>query len=109
MKNTSPLLKLIIAVLLILCLFHMPYGFYVLVRFAAMAVFAYLSYEYFKAKKDGLGFLFAALAVLFQPFFKIYLGRVIWNIVDVIIAILIVYIVAREIKKINRIFPIDDF
>lgn len=77
----------------------MPYGFYVLVRFAAMAVFAYLSYEYFKAKKDGLGFLFAALAVLFQPFFKIYLGRVTWNIVDVIIAILIVYIVAREIKK----------
>lgn len=77
----------------------MPYGFYVLVRFAAMAVFAYLSYEYFKAKKDGLGFLFAALAVLFQPFFNIYLGRVIWNIVDVIIAILIVYIVAREIKK----------
>lgn len=80
----------------------MPYGFYVLVRFAAMAVFAYLSYEYFKAKKDGLGFLFAALAVLFQPFFKIYLGRVIWNIVDVIIAILIVYIVAREIKQKNK-------
>lgn len=102
MKNTSPLLKLIIAVLLILCLFHMPYGFYVLVRFAAMTVFAYLSYEYFKAKKDGLGFLFAALAVLFQPFFKIYLGRVIWNIVDVIIAILIVYIVAREIKQKNK-------
>lgn len=67
-----------------------------------MAVFAYLSYEYFKAKKDGLGFLFAALAVLFQPFFKIYLGRVIWNIVNIIIAILIVYIVAREIKQKNK-------
>lgn len=76
----------------------MPYGFYVLVRFAAMAVFAYLSYEYFKAKKDGLGFLFAALAVLFQPFFKIYLGRAFWNIADVIIALIIVYIVVKEVK-----------
>lgn len=47
----NPLLKLIVAVLLILCLFKMPYGFYTLVRFSVMAAFAYLSYEYFKAKK----------------------------------------------------------
>lgn len=98
MKNMSPFLKLIVAVLLILCLFNMPYGFYTLVRFIAMAVFAYFSYEYFKEKKDGLGFLFAALAVLFQPFFKIYLGRAICNIADVIIALIIVYIVVKEVK-----------
>ena len=50
----KPIIKVIIAVLLLLCLADMPYGFYELVRFAAAAAFAYLSYDYFKSKKDGL-------------------------------------------------------
>ena len=66
----KPILKLIIAILLILCLADMPYGFYELVRFAAAGAFAYLSYDFFKSKRDGLGFLFAGLALLFQPFFN---------------------------------------
>lgn len=94
----NPIIKLIIAVLLILCLFDMPYGFYQLVRFAAMAAFAYLSYDYFKQKKDGMGFLFATLAVLFQPFVKIALGRTIWNIVDVVIAALLFYVIIKGLK-----------
>lgn len=95
----NPLLKLIVAVLLILCLFKMPYGFYTLVRFSVMAAFAYLSYEYFKAKKNGLGFLFAVLAVLFQPFFKIALGRTIWNLVDIVIAVFLFVIIIKRFKK----------
>lgn len=95
----KPIVKLIIAVLLILCLFDMPYGFYQLVRFAAMAAFAYLSYQYFKAKNDCLGFLFAALAALFQPFFKIALGRTLWNIVDILIALFLFYIIVKGFKK----------
>lgn len=31
-----------LAIVLVLCLFSMPYGFYHLVRFAAVAIFAYL-------------------------------------------------------------------
>lgn len=95
----NPILKVIVAVLLILCLFDMPYAFYTLVRFAAMAAFAYLSYEYFKAKSDGMGFLFAVLAVLFQPFFKIALGRTVWNIVDIAIAAFLFYIIIKGFRK----------
>lgn len=95
----SPILKLIIAVLLVLCLFDMPYGFYTLVRFAAMAAFAYLSYEYFKQKRDGMGFLFAALAVLLQPFAKIALGRTLWNIIDILIALLLFYVIIKGFKR----------
>lgn len=93
------ILKLIIAVLLLLCLADMPYGYYNLVRFAAMAVFAYLSYDYFKSRKNDLGFTFAALAVLFQPFFKVTLGRMIWNIVDVIVAVYLFYLIFTAFKK----------
>lgn len=101
-KNVLALLKLGLAVLLLLCLADMPYGFYQLVRFAATAAFAYLAYDCFKRSDDGKGLLFAALAVLFQPFFKIALGRLIWNIVDVVVAVALIYLVVTTFKKKGR-------
>ena len=95
----KPIIKVIIAVLLLLCLADMPYGFYELVRFAAAAAFAYLSYDYFKSKKGGLGFTFAGLALLFQPFFKVALGRTIWNFVDVIVAVGLIYLIVKAFGK----------
>ena len=95
----KPIIKLIIAVLLLLCLIDMPYGFYTLVRFAATAAFVYLAYDSFKAKDDGKGILFAALALLFQPFFKVALGRTIWNIVDVIVAVGLFYLIITSFRK----------
>ena len=70
LKNMKPILKLIVAIILLLCLADMPYGFYTLVRVVSAFAFAYLSHDYFKSKKDGLGFVFATLALLFQPFLK---------------------------------------
>lgn len=98
-KNISPILKLVIAILLLLCLADMPYGFYQLVRFASAGAFAYLSYDYFKSKRDGLGFIFAALALLFQPFFKIALGRTVWNLVDILVAISLIYLIITTFKR----------
>ena len=59
----------------------------------------YFSYDYFKVKQDKLGFAFAALALLFQPFLKITLGRTIWNIVDVMAAILLVWLTIVAYRK----------
>ena len=39
---------------------------------------------------------FGALAVLFQPFIKIPLGRMVWNIVDITIAILLLVMLLKE-------------
>ena len=97
--RTSLIVKLSIAALLLLCLVNMPYGFYQLVRFLAMVSFAYFSYEYFKDKQDKIGFAFAALALLFQPFFKITLGRTIWNILDVVVAIGLVWLAIVAFRK----------
>ena len=93
------IIKLIIAVLLLVCLADMPYGFYQLVRFAATAAFVYLSYDYFKSKQDVKGVIFALLAVLFQPFFKIALGRTLWNAVDIIVAIGLFYLIVTSLNK----------
>ena len=80
------------AVALILCPFRMPYGYYQLIRFMAMAVFAYLAYCQYKDGAIDRMILFIILAILFQPFFKIAVGRVIWNIIDVIVAGYLVYL-----------------
>ncbi|MBV6879038.1 hypothetical protein KVY03_04190 [Epilithonimonas sp. FP105] len=64
----------------------MPYGYYQLVRFIAFAGFGFLAFEANNKRDEKMMFLYIALALLFQPFLKIALGRTIWNIVDVIVA-----------------------
>ena len=65
----------------------MPYGYYELVRFLALVGFGVLAYEANKEDKNTQMIMYAGLALLFQPFFKIALGRELWNIVDVIVGI----------------------
>ena len=88
-----------LAIALILCLFPMPYGFYQFVRFAAMAIFAYLAYSEYKNGHMDRMILFIVLAILFQPFAKIALGRVIWNVVDVIVAGYLVFLIVQNKKN----------
>lgn len=92
-------INILIAALLLLCLAPMPYGYYTLVRFVSMVVFGVMTYKYYRAKKEGLATTFGALALLFQPFIKIALGRTIWNVVDVIVAILLMILFFTENKK----------
>lgn len=65
----------------------MPYGYYQFVRFAGLIGFAILAYQANTQNKQTEMVIYGVLALLFQPFFKIALGRTIWNVVDVIVAI----------------------
>ena len=80
-------LGLFLSFVLLLCLAPMPYGYFTLVRFLTMVGFGYMAFQYFKQRKEVLTWTFVTLALLFQPFAKIGLGRTVWNIVDVIVAI----------------------
>lgn len=88
-------LKIIIALLLLLCLFDMPYGFYQLGRWASMVSFILFAIEYWHMEKKNISVAMMALAVLFQPFFKIALGRSLWNIVDVAAAAFLIILIYR--------------
>ena len=79
-----------LAIALIVCLFPMPYGYYILVRFAATIIFVLIAFGFYKDEKTSLCITACSLALLFQPFFKIALGRTVWNVVDVIVAIALV-------------------
>ena len=81
------IIKIGLAILFFLCLADMPYGFYQFVRFAGLIGFAILAYQANQQGRQTEMIIYGGLALLFQPFFKIALGRQIWNIVDVIVGI----------------------
>lgn len=81
------IIKTALAILLFLCLLDMPYGFYQLVRFVVLVGFGILAYSAKEKESKTEMFIYGGLALLFQPFFKIALGREILNIVDVIVGI----------------------
>ena len=80
----SRIIKIGLAILLFLCLLEMPYGFYQIVRVVSMVGFGILALS---AKEDKERWIYIVLCLLFQPFIKVALGRVLWNIVDVVVAI----------------------
>lgn len=94
------LIKISLACLFILCLFKMPYGFYQLVRFLAFAGFCFLAYDANEQNNKNTTFVFIGLAILFQPFLKIALGRELWNVIDVIVAVILLATVFT--KKFNN-------
>lgn len=81
------IIKIVLAILFFLCLADMPYGFYQLVRFAGLIGFAILAYQANQQGRQTEMIIYGGLALLFQPFFKIALGRQLWNIVDVVVGI----------------------
>ena len=91
-----------LAIALIVCLFPMPYGYYTLVRFVAMIVFGCMAFNFYTNEKMPLCVIAGSLALLFQPFFKIALGRVMWNVVDVVVAILLVILWFMENNNKNN-------
>jgi hypothetical protein len=98
MKNTETIIKVILAILFIGCLFDWQYSYFQLVRFLGMIGFAILAYNQYK-KNDFFFVTWLASAILINPFFKIALGRTVWNIVDVIWAVLLIVSIFYPAKE----------
>jgi hypothetical protein len=81
------IIKIGLAILLFGCLLDLPYGYYQFVRFAALIGFGIFAYQANQQEKQTETIVYGVLALLFQPFFKVLLGKEIWNVVDVIVGI----------------------
>lgn len=99
MAKTIKILKIVLTIFFIGCLFDMSYGYYQLVRFLGMVGFGILAFNV--SKINQIWFLiWLSSAILINPIFKIALGRELWNIIDIIWAILL--IVSIFIKTKNK-------
>jgi hypothetical protein len=77
----------------------MPYGFYQFVRFVSFVIFSFLAFKLSVKEQQFEVFVYISLALLFQPFFKVALGRQIWIYLDVIVGVYLILSILREIKK----------
>lgn len=68
----------------------MPFGYFQIVRIAALIGFSVLAYQAYENKQIELTIVFVGLALLFQPFIKVSLERQLWNIVDIIVGLFLI-------------------
>lgn len=94
--NKKNILLIISSLLLFIALLDgLPYGYFQFLRFFTMFVGAYLAYQAYKDKQEGWTWLFGAVAILFNPFIPLALGRDIWWFLDLITGIILVYSVFK--------------
>lgn len=90
------------AAALLLCIFPMPYGFYTIIRVVITVLSCYLAYQYYSFNKVFLALTFGIIALLFQPFVKLTLGRELWLIVDIVVAALLLILSFKDKFSVNK-------
>lgn len=80
--NPTFIYKYILAILFFICIFKLPYNYYQFLRFVAFFGFLYFAKE---DKENKLLTVFWIIsAFLINPFYKLWLTKTIWNIIDII-------------------------
>ena len=99
--TSENVIKTALAILLLICLFDLPYGYYQFIRYIALVGFAILGYYEYERKNIPVVIVFVGLVMLFQPIAKVPLGRLVWNIVDLVVALGLVVsmFVHKQMKK----------
>lgn len=93
------ILKAVLSILLIICLFNMPYGYYQLIRVVSFVLFGYFAYYEYIEKRTILFLIYLIASLIFNPIVKVALGRELWKIVDIIYAGLIIITLIVDIIK----------
>ena len=91
------IIKVMLIALLLGCLLKMPYGYYQFVRLVACIGFGSLVYYEYEAKHYFQVVFCIAAALLFNPLRPVYFKRDIWQIIDELIAMLLVIWVLIDI------------
>ena len=89
-KNNTIWIKILLIIILLLCLFDMPYWYFQLVRIFGTMGFAYLAYYDYKNKIRFTPYVFGVAAILLNPIAKVSFGRELWNVIDVVLAVLLI-------------------
>ncbi len=89
MKPLS-IVKIALSILFLVCLADMPYSYFQLVRFLGMAGFVILAYDAYARKSMGWLAFYGFSALLINPFMKVALGRGLWNMIDVVWAVILI-------------------
>jgi arginine exporter protein ArgO len=80
--------KILAIVFLLGAVGNWPYGYYQLLRWAILIIGAYSVYLAYEIRKISWAWIFGIIAVLFNPIIPITFSKDIWQIIDIIVAII---------------------
>lgn len=92
------IIKIVLIILFISCLLDWNYGYYQLVRFVGMVGFGILAHKNYQQNKTWF-LIWLSSSILINPIFKIAIGRELWNVIDVVWAILLIISIFSYKKK----------
>lgn len=78
----------------------MPYGYYNLVRIVATGMFIWSAVVLYQRGGQYLPWIFALVAITFNPIFKISFEKEVWIVIDIVAAVLL-FIFARPLASNN--------
>ena len=73
-------------------IFPLPYGYYMLLRFIACGVFAWAAFISFNRNDNILPWVFAILAIVFNPIIKIHFPKELWAVIDLCSGLFVILI-----------------
>jgi len=77
-----------------------PYGFFTLLRLVVFGTTVYLTWLAHKSQRQIWIWTFGFIALVFNPLIPLYLGRDLWMVVDLLVALfLIISIFAFNLPK----------
>ena len=65
-----------------------PYGYYIFLRWVITLSAVFIAYQAYKLEKDSWIYIFAGIAILFNPIAPIYLDKSVWVLIDMISSVL---------------------
>lgn len=102
-NGVNVIIKIIVAVALMYAVTGEPeYGYYTMLRWLVCASCVYFAYNSYENSRGSLLIYFAAIALLFNPFIKVPLGKDIWHIVDIAVAGITLLTIFFDLKKIQK-------
>ena len=97
----------VLAGMLLLAAFPLPYGYYRLLRLVVCPAAAWVAYRAWKAqpRQDGYAVAFGLVAVLFNPFSLVFFGKGLWALIDIGVAYFFYTTASRDFEWID---PVPD-
>jgi predicted membrane protein len=93
--------KILAIIILLLALGSWPYGYYQFLRWAIFAIGIYGAYITYQQNKDVWTWVFASIAILFNPIFPFYLSKSSWQVIDIIVAIIFLISLFKKYERKN--------
>ena len=103
-KNKNIAIVISVMLLFLAMIEDLPYGFFTLLRLVVFGTTVYLSWLAYKSEKHTWTWIFGFIALVFNPFIPLYLGRDLWMAIDLLVAIfLFISIFAFKLPKESKI------